>query len=48
MKNYIITLQHDNGTIKIQTNGSNGLEAMHKVIQAEGCPVSAVINIKPI
>jgi hypothetical protein len=36
------TVKHDKGSMRIITTGSSPQEARHKVILAEGCPLSAI------
>lgn len=43
---YIVTVKHDNGTIKIKTTASSEEEAKNVVIKAEGCPESSILDVK--
>jgi len=46
MRHYILTVKHDNGTMKIKTFASSRQSARHIIMAAEGCPERAIINIK--
>jgi len=46
MEQFIVTVKHDNGTTKIKTSGSSEDEAKQKVMKAENCPVSAIVNVE--
>lgn len=46
MKQFIITLRHDKGKIKLKTAASSEDAAIQNVLNFEGCPRRAVINIK--
>lgn len=48
MNIYILTLKHDNGTIRIKTSASSEEAAISKVMAAELCPRSAIKSIKYI
>jgi len=46
MKTYILTLKHDNGTVKIRVFADSIQGAINAVTKAENCPECAIINIK--
>ena len=46
MKNYILTVKHDNGTIKIKTAAKDKIHAAWLIMEAESCPFCAITNIK--
>jgi hypothetical protein len=46
MNEYKFTLLHDNGKSKIKTIANNLDSATQKILNAENCPESAIINIK--
>ena len=46
MKKYRLTLKHDNGTVNITTVAKDFATAIHLIMEAEGCPESAITNIK--
>ena len=48
VRQYIITLRHDSGTIRIQTAASSKEQAVKQVCDAERAPYTAVINVKTI
>ena len=48
MKNYIITVKHDDGTIKIKTAAISKVHAIMLVSAAENCPIDAIVTIKEI
>ena len=43
---YILTLKHDNGTVKIRVFANSIQESINAVTKAENCPESAITNIK--
>ena len=44
MINYIFTIKHDNGTIKIKTSAKDIKSAKNNIMQFENCPLSALDN----
>jgi hypothetical protein len=46
MKNYILTLKHDTGSIKIKTRAESMEAAIKAVTTAENCPEGAITKIK--
>lgn len=46
MKKYIITLKHDNGSIKLSVSAENITDAVKAVLIIEGAPETAIKNIK--
>jgi hypothetical protein len=46
MYNYIITLKHDTGSIKIKTRAESMEAAIKAVTTAENCPEGAIKRIK--
>lgn len=46
MKKYIITLKHDNGTVKLAVNAESITDAVKAVLIIEGAPECAISNIK--
>ncbi len=46
MKQFIVTVQHDNGTVKIRVIASDESKARQMVMKAEGCPESAIIRVR--
>jgi flavoprotein len=47
IKEYIVTVEHDKGTIRIRTSGSTIEDAKNKIMNYEGCPEGAIISIYP-
>lgn len=45
MKQFIVTLKHDAGQIKIRVIASNEEDAKRKVCIAENCPESAIVRV---
>ena len=48
MQTFVIKLKHDKGTVKIKTVARNEENAVYKVMQAEGCPFTAIKSIKQV
>lgn len=46
LKNYTLTVKHDNGKKKIKTTASSEAEAKKKIMNYEKCPESAIIDCK--
>lgn len=46
MKEYIITLRHDHGRIRIMTTASSQEQAVKQVCDCEFAPRSAVIDVE--
>ncbi len=46
-KSFIVTLKHDKGKVRIKTIASDEADAKQKVCNAEGCPESAIVSVKP-
>jgi hypothetical protein len=44
-KEFIVTLRHDSGTIKIITWASTKAQAIKQVLEYEGAPESAVVMV---
>ena len=44
--NYIVTLQHDHGKVKISTTSTSILSVVKMIMASEHCPESAIVNIK--
>jgi hypothetical protein len=47
MSNYVVTMRHDNGTIRIQTNATSPESAAAIVCRFEHAPPSAVVSVTP-
>lgn len=45
MKKYLVTIEHDNGKVKIIVTARNILSAREMVKSAEGCPDSAILSV---
>lgn len=45
---YLVTVDSDNGKVKIKTSASDEESAKKKIMQSEGCPSSAIVNIKKL
>ena len=45
METYKLKVKHDTGTIHITTTGTSPENAAQKVMQSEGCPRAAIIEI---
>ena len=48
MKQYIVTVKHDNGKTRIKTYARNAKTAKSLVIGFENCPESAVISCERV
>lgn len=48
LKKYIVTVQHDYGTMKILTYATSITEARENVKSYENCPDSAILAVKKI
>ena len=46
MNKYTLTLEHDGGVQKLTVYAKNFQSAIQQVINAEGCPERAIINIE--
>ena len=46
LRKYYITLEHDNGVVRIMCPHYSQEEAVAKVLRAEGAPESAIIEIE--
>jgi hypothetical protein len=44
--NYVVTVKHDNGKARIKVSAMNLDSAKKMVMEAEGCPESAIVSIK--
>ena len=47
-RHYLITLKHDKGETKLQTNANSKSSAINKITLAEDCPQGAVTSVKDI
>lgn len=45
MEQFTVTVKHDNGTKRIMTSASSEEAAREKIMNAENCPASAIINV---
>jgi len=45
---YVLTVKHDNGTVKIRTSGSSESAAIEKVMSSEGCPRRAITKVEKV
>lgn len=45
MNTYLVTIQHDHGTLKIQINASSKQAARKIAADYEGCPESAIKSV---
>jgi len=45
MRNFSVKLKHDNGFINIKTTATSKMQAIDNVLQAEGCPVQAIVMV---
>lgn len=48
MNQYIVTVNHDNGKVKIRTHAQDEITAKSIVIAAEGCPERAIQSVRKI
>jgi len=46
MKQYIITLKHDNGKIAIRTAAISKEQAVRQVLNAENAPKCAIVSVR--
>ena len=46
LRTYVFTLKHDGGNINIETKAPNLIQAIGLIETGEGCPESAIENIK--
>ena len=47
-KHYVVTLRHDDGTIRIRTAASSAEVAIDIVLRAEHTPQSAVVSVREV
>jgi len=47
-REYIVSVKHDKGTIRIRTSGSTIEDAKKKIMEYEGCPESAITSIREL
>lgn len=45
MNTYIVTVQHDYGKTRIQTDATSARAARDAVIKSENCPPSAILSV---
>ena len=45
-REYIVSVKHDKGTIRVRTSGSTIEASKKKIMDYEGCPECAIIGIK--
>ena len=45
MNTFIVTVEHDNGTINIRVTATNKEFAKSKIMKVENCPESAIVKV---